>query len=79
MDRVEFLTRARPKSPTLACPARLIKMFEDLHYLSALYLREGVAYISMDDRWRVGMEVLETLCDIKHKAELIISSDSDDQ
>jgi hypothetical protein len=48
-------------------------MFEDLHYRSAHYLREGLAYISMDNRWSVGVEVLETLCNIKHEAELIIS------
>jgi hypothetical protein len=79
IDRVEFLTRARPKSPTLACPARLIKMFEDLHYRSAYHPAMQIAYISMDNRWRVGMEVLETLCNIKHEAELSISSDSDGQ
>jgi hypothetical protein len=51
-------------------------MFEDLHYLSAHYLREGVAYISMDNRWRVGMEVFEAFGNVKHEAELSISSDS---
>jgi hypothetical protein len=36
-----------------------------------------IAYISMNDRWSVGVEVLETLRYIKHEAELSISSDSE--
>jgi hypothetical protein len=86
MDRVECLTRARPKSPTLATTLEVMRIFEDLHWspdkanknrFSERSRRDEArvdwgrrTHVSMDDGWSAGVKVLKACRDVEHEAEL---------
>lgn len=69
MERVLRLTRARPKSPTLATPARVMRMFEDLHCGGSASGRKRATYIAVDDGRPAGVQVFQTSSNVQHEAK----------
>jgi hypothetical protein len=76
-DRVVDLTRARPKSPTLATPRRLIRILVDLHFgkQDLQHMCDAISHhlthVAVYDARFPLMQVLQALSDVDHEFELI--------